>query len=129
MIYLDASAVLAHLLAEHRRPPDSFWARGSLTSSQLLTFEVHVALHRMERWNDQGHHAQSVLDQLTIIPLTDEALDRARQPFPIPLRTLDALHLASASFLRAQGEFVSIATYDQHLAAAARSLGFALEPL
>jgi hypothetical protein len=53
-------------------------------------------------------------------------LGRALLPFAQPVRTLDALHLATLDFLRAQGLAVDLATYDQRLAASAASLGFAL---
>jgi predicted nucleic acid-binding protein len=53
-------------------------------------------------------------------------LARALLPFPQPVRTLDALHLATMDFLRSHGQSVELATYDRRLAAAAQSLGFAL---
>jgi len=40
-----------------------------------------------------------------------------------PVRTLDALHLASAEFLRRRGQPIELATYDERLLAAAQSLG------
>src|SRR5438105_551387 len=42
---------------------------------------------------------------------------------PVPVRTLDALHLASIEFLRAQEQDVRLATYDERLGIAARRLG------
>lgn len=45
------------------------------------------------------------------------------EPFPAAVRTLDDLHLASIEFLRARGQTVELATYDQRLLAAARALG------
>jgi hypothetical protein len=47
---------------------------------------------------------------------------RALEPFPRPVRTLDALHLASIEFLRAQGQAPKLASYDARLVAAARAL-------
>lgn len=129
MIYLDASVALAHLLVEPRRPPELLWSRDLVASSQLLTFELHVALHRRGRWTDQRRHALGLLDQLGLLPLTDDVLERARTPFPIPVRTLDALHLATACYLREQGERVTIATYDSRFATAAQALDFTLETL
>jgi hypothetical protein len=46
----------------------------------------------------------------------------ALEPFPAPVRTLGALHLASIEFLRAQGQKLELATYDERLAAAARKM-------
>jgi hypothetical protein len=56
--------------------------------------------------------------------MTHSVLSRALEPFPAPVRTLDALHLASAVFLRAQGQQVAVASYDDRLLTAARQLGF-----
>jgi len=49
---------------------------------------------------------------------------RALQPFPIPLRTLDAIHLAALEFIGAQKQNVQLASYER-LLAAARLLGIA----
>jgi len=48
------------------------------------------------------------------------------EPFPVPVRTLDALHLASLELLRANGQVVELATYDDRLARAARAMKIAL---
>jgi hypothetical protein len=53
-------------------------------------------------------------------------LARALEPFPTPVRTLDALHLASMEFLRANGQTVQLASYDRRLLAAARGMRFAI---
>jgi len=47
---------------------------------------------------------------------------RALEPFPIPMRTLDALHLASIEFLRARGQTVALASFDERLLSGARAL-------
>jgi hypothetical protein len=52
-------------------------------------------------------------------------LARALDPFPIPVRTLDALHLASIEFLR-QRQQVELASYDERLIAGARALHISL---
>lgn len=49
-------------------------------------------------------------------------LARALEPFPAPVRTLGALHLASIDFLRSQGQNVRLASYDERLPSAARAL-------
>jgi protein tyrosine/serine phosphatase len=50
-------------------------------------------------------------------------LVRALEPWPAPLRTLDALHLATIDYLRRLGEEVELASYDNRLLAGARALG------
>jgi uncharacterized protein len=54
--------------------------------------------------------------------MTAAVLARALEPFPIRVRTLDGLHLATVDFLRTQGEPVELASYDKRLVAAARAL-------
>jgi len=48
------------------------------------------------------------------------------EPFPEPVRTLDALHLASADFLRRQDMEVRIASYDDRFLGLAKKLRFAI---
>jgi len=66
------------------------------------------------------------LGRVALLELTPVVLARALEPFPTPVRTLDALHLASAEFLRQQGQTIQVASYDSRLADAARQLGIAL---
>lgn len=50
-------------------------------------------------------------------------LARALELFSRPFRTLDALHLASIEFLRAQRQSVSLASYGERMLEVARALG------
>jgi predicted nucleic acid-binding protein len=65
---------------------------------------------------------RALLGRLAFVELDRAVLARALEPFTKPVRTLDALHLATIAFLRAQGQAVSLATYDERLLAAARNL-------
>ena len=58
--------------------------------------------------------------------LTPQVLSRALEAFPVPLRTLDALHVASIEHLRNHGQAVALATYDRRMADAARAMGVPL---
>ena len=53
-------------------------------------------------------------------------LTRALQAYPVPVRTLDSLHLASVDHLRRQGQTVELATYDRRMADAAGAMGIPL---
>lgn len=121
MIYLDTSVVLAHLLAEDRRPPVSLWQE-TLVSSALLEYEVWTRIHARRLAKSHGDAVRAVLGRVARIELVGEILARARERFPIEVRTLDALHLASISFLIDQGQSVALATYDRRMLAAARKL-------
>jgi hypothetical protein len=59
---------------------------------------------------------------VAFVELATPVLARALDPFPIPVWTLDALHLASIVFLRLRQQQVELATYDARLIAGARTL-------
>lgn len=128
MIYLDTSVALAHLLAEDRRPPATIW-REALVSSRLLEYELWTRLHARGLAASHGEAARALVGRLSFVELSPIVLARALEPFPQPLRTLDALHLASLEFLRGLRQTVELASYDGRLLAGARSLGIAIVPL
>ena len=128
MIYLDSSVALAHLFAEDRRPPEDLW-REILTASRLLSYEVWNRVHSRRLDPLHGEKIRDILDAITFVELTPIVLARALEPFPRPVRTLDALHLATMEFLRSQGQSVELASYDTRLLAAARSLGIPIRTL
>lgn len=128
MIYVDTSVALAHLLAEDRVPPDSLW-QASLLSSRLIEYEVWVRLNARALGRSHGDTARRLLERIALLELVPPVLARACEPFPIPVRTLDALHLASIEFIRAQGRTVSLASYDGRMVESARALGVPIFPL
>ena len=121
MIYLDTSVALAHLLAEDRRPPAWIWDE-TLVSSRLLEFELWSRIHARDLGATHAEDARELVARIAFLEMVPLVLARAREPFPTPVRTLDALHLASADFLRTQGQHVQLATYDARLRDAARSM-------
>ena len=128
MIYIDSSVALAHIISEQRRPEPAFWQQ-PMISSQLLRYEVWNRLHAYGAEPSRDHRAVEVFRSIALLELSDEVLARALRPFPIPVRTLDGLHLASMEFLRAQGRTLELASYDARLLAAAGAMGFAaLQP-
>lgn len=128
MIYLDTSVALAQLLAEDRVPPAAMWQE-TLISSRLLEYELWARLHAKNLGSSHGEEARQLVGSLALLELSPPVLTRALEPFPTPLRTLDALHVASMEFLRSQGLAVCLATYDERMRAAASTLGFDLVPL
>jgi predicted nucleic acid-binding protein len=125
MIYVDTSVVLAELLAEDRRPDPDFW-EATLVSSRLLEYEVWTRLHARRLGGTHGEAARRIIGRLALLELVSPVLQRALEPFPRTVRTLDALHLASAQFLRDRDRSLRLATYDARLADAATTLGIAL---
>jgi predicted nucleic acid-binding protein len=125
LIYLDSSVALAQLFGEGRSPPDALW-REPLVSSRLLEYEVWNRVNARGLDATLGDSARMLIGRLRLMELTPPVLARALRPFPAPLRTLDALHLATIEFIRAQGETVELASYDNRLVEAAGALGIAL---
>ncbi len=123
MIYVDTSVLLAHLFAEDRAPPDAFWD-GTLVASRLIEYEVWTRVHARRLDSTHGEAARALLGRLALIELVPPVLVRALEPFPSPVRTLDALHLASMSFLRERDPTLVLASYDERLVRVAAQLGW-----
>lgn len=128
MIYLDTSVALAQLLAEDRSPPPSLW-RELLVSSRLLEYEVWTRIHARGLAATHSEPARLLIARVALLELAAPVLARALEPFPLPVRTLDALHLASIEFLRSQGQKLRLASYDERLITAARRMGIPLAAL
>ena len=125
MIYLDTSVALAHLLSEDRIPPEAIWDE-PLVSSRLLEYELWIRMHARQLGESHGELVRLLVGRLALLELMPPVLARALEPFPTPVRTLDALHLASVEFLRGQGQAVQLATYDQRMREASRALSIPL---
>jgi predicted nucleic acid-binding protein len=128
VIYLDTSVALAHLLTEDRSPPEKLW-KETLISSRLLEYEVWTRIHARELARTHADAVRSLLGRVALVELYPPVLARALEPFPKPVRTLDAIHLASMEFLKRQGQDIALASYDSRLNAAARSLRFPIYKL
>ena len=125
MIYVDTSVLLAQLLAEDRVPAPSLW-RETLVASRLAEYELFTRLHARKLAASHGEAARALISRLALVELAPPVLARALEAFPVPVRALDALHLASMHFLRGLGREISLATFDERLAVAARKLGIKL---
>jgi predicted nucleic acid-binding protein len=63
-----------------------------------------------------------------VLDVNQAVLDRVRRPFPVePIRTVDAIHLATAELLGEPPQLVTIVTRDERVRANARALGFGIE--
>lgn len=123
MIYLDSSALLKLI-----RVGDESGALGEWLSarpdepgatSELGRVEVIRAARRIgERVSTE---ARAVIGDVDLVPLNRAVQDLACDIADPGLRTLDALHLASAVLLG--GELTAFVTYDHRLASAARTAG------
>lgn len=125
MIYLDTSVALAELFAEDRRPPDAVW-REPLISSRLLEYELWTRVNARAAARSHGEAVRQLLARVSLVELAVPVLARALQPFPAPVRTLDALHLATMHFLAGRSQEVALATYDERMRACAGRMGLTL---
>jgi predicted nucleic acid-binding protein len=66
----------------------------------------------------------AILGGFHIAGVNATVLERAADPFPTLVRTLAAIHLATALLVRAEHEDLLFATHDRQLATAARAVGF-----
>ncbi|HEX6470478.1 MAG TPA: type II toxin-antitoxin system VapC family toxin [Streptosporangiaceae bacterium] len=122
MIYLDTSAALKLVLPEAETPALELWiaerAGVARVSSRLLRIEMTRAVtrhvpHRMDR-------ANVVLSGVVLLSMDDFA-NAAETIGDAGLRSLDALHLATANALRSA--LTAFLTYDKRLLTAAATLG------
>lgn len=121
MIYVDTTVVLAQLLSEDRHPPATLWTE-QLVSSRLLEYEAWTRIHGRGLARSHGEPLRLLLARLAFLELARPVLSRALEPFPVPVRTLDALHLASIDFLRGQNLEIPLATYDYRMREAAERM-------
>ena len=128
MIYLDTSVALAQLLAEDQRPPAWLWDH-TLVASRVLEYELWTRLHARKLVRSHGDAAHGLVGRLALLELSTPVLARALEPFPAPVRTLDALHLASVDYLRRNGQTIDLASYDRRMLAAADAMGIRLVDL
>jgi predicted nucleic acid-binding protein len=119
VIYLDTSAFVKLVRGERETPALQAFLRdrpaGPLVSSALLVVETRRAVLREAP--DQLARADLLLTRIDQVDVTRSVLEAAsRLPDP-GLRSLDAIHLATA--LQLEGDLEALVTYDGRLAAAA----------
>ncbi|MEA2025990.1 MAG: type II toxin-antitoxin system VapC family toxin [Chloroflexota bacterium] len=130
-VYLDSSIVLRIALGEPAALRD--WSNiTNPVSSELTRIECLRTIDRARVQRRLDEPAVSrvradllrTIDTFTLIELDGAVKARAAEPFPTLLRTLDAIHLASALLARERIEGLLFATHDRELEIAARSMGF-----
>lgn len=120
-LYLDTSVLGRVLLDE----PDTAAIRRELghferhISSRLL----RVELRRLGLLKDMLEYVDELLSGKVLIPLDETILTAAETIAPSVVRTLDAIHLATAVRLSRAGQLDALMTYDKQLADGAREHG------
>ena len=130
--YIDTSALLRLVLRE-AGALDELRHYDGLVSSELIAVESARTIDRLRLQGsltaeDAAARLRTVnqwLEAIDLVLLRTPVLSRASEPMPMPLGTLDALHLATALIWRDRmGTLHTMATHDTVLGVAARAFGF-----
>lgn len=132
-LYVESSALLEWLLAQ---PAGSdvqreLAAAPRLVASQLTILECCRAIARIAGRQQSVALAalHAVLPTLDLAPVDLGLMDSLGRPFALePVRTLDAIHLSTATRLRIPGEIVGLLALDGRVRANAAALGFEVRP-
>lgn len=134
--YIESSALLAALLEHDQEALKSLRARTRRITSALTLAEAARAIVRArvsERLTqDQERGAVRGLRRFErrcyVVAITDDVLARVRRPFPVePVRTLDAVHIATAESLGEPPQLITIVTRDNRVRDNAKALGYSVE--
>jgi len=135
-VYVDSSVLLRIVMGEPNRLP--IW--GKITnpvSSELIRLECLRTIDRARirlgledrRIADYRADVLEAIDAFSLVALDSVVLERASEPFPTALGSLDAIHLASAMLIRTGLDGLEFATHDDELGTAARAIGFQVHGL
>jgi predicted nucleic acid-binding protein len=139
ILYAESSAVLTWLFGE----PAGATVRETLAAAELVVAS-DLTLVECDRTILRAQAAGRVTEaqaadrrgrliaaaaHWNLLRLDAEVVERARRPFPAePIRTLDALHLASALVARGAVPGLALLTLDERMRAGGRGLGFTVLP-
>jgi hypothetical protein len=134
LAYLDSSVALRHILRGEIAIEQAL-ACGDLVSSELLEVECRRVIHRCRlqgELDDEGlatamRRLDSLLAGLSLIGLGPKVLRRAMGAFPVIVKTLDALHLASAVLCAeaSPAEALLLFSHDATMNRCAQAMGLA----
>ncbi len=138
-VYAESSAVLAWLLGENRR--DEIRAQLStaqlIVTSDLTLIECDRVLNRAAALQEisevetarRRRLFKAAVEHWTVFTIDSTVVERSRRPFPQePIRALDAIHLATALFVRSLIADVRILSLDARIRSNAVELGFDIVP-
>ena len=134
--YVESSALVAALLERDANALKSVRSRGRTVTSALTIAETARMILRAKTAGrvtaDQERAAMRALHcferRCFVVAVTETVLTRVRRPFPIePIRTLDAVHLATTELLGEPPAFIVVVTRDVRVRDNALALGYAVE--
>jgi predicted nucleic acid-binding protein len=134
--YIESSAIVAALL-EHdttvvrRLPPGTQQVTSALTVAEAGRAIVRArATGRLTAAQEQAavRALRTFERRCFMLDVDGAVLDRVRRPFPVePIRTLDAVHLATVESLGEPPQLVTVVTRDSRIRDNAQALGYAVE--
>jgi predicted nucleic acid-binding protein len=134
--YIESSALVAALLERDAAALKSIRTRGRQITSALTIAEAARAILRARATArltaEEERAAVRALRRFErrcyLVAVTDTVLARVRRPFPVePIRTLDAVHLATTELLGEPPQLVTVVSRDGRVRANADALGYAIE--
>ncbi len=137
VLYVESSAVLRGLLEGDEGILELIQGGGALVTSALTIVEIERALRRATREGrasavrirEARRWVREFRDSCDLIPMEDHVLERAAQDFEVePVRTLDALHIASALLWEERLGAVALVSCDKRLRDNALAYGMEVLP-
>lgn len=133
LVYVESSALVAALLESDQSALAAVKAPGAKVTSALTFAEASRAIlraRRTGRLKPQAERAaaralQRFERRCYIVTVSEAVLQRTRRPFPVePVRTLDAVHLATVEVLGEPPPLVTMVTRDVRVRDNAIALGY-----
>lgn len=127
MIYLDSAAVvkLVHAEAESQALRDWLGDRSSLGWISSVLAEVETVRALARHAPEAVGRLPLIFDLMVLVEISPEVRALAQRVMPPAVRTLDAIHLATA--LRMSDQLTSLVIYDRRLADAATAAGLTVD--
>jgi uncharacterized protein len=127
VLYLDSSAIVKLVVPEPetRALVETLRSDPETVSSVLARVEVLRAVRRAGARRAVADRAEAILLRIALMRLEEGVVTTASKLRPLELRTLDAIHLATA--LSLAPALAGLITYDARLASAARAAGLTVQ--
>jgi predicted nucleic acid-binding protein len=125
VLYLDSSAIVKLVVPEpeSRSLAAAIDGKPDVVSSVLSRVEVLRAIQRSGAGSPVAERAEAIFGRIALVRLEEPILRDAAAMGPTELRTLDAIHLATALTISPD----ALITYDARLGKAARAAGLTVE--
>lgn len=127
VLYLDSSAIVKLVVPEPETSAlvETLHSDPEMVSSVLARVEVLRAVRRAGARRAVADRADSILRRMALVKLEEGVVRTASNLQPLELRTLDAIHLATA--LSLAPALAGLITYDARLASAAGAAGLTVQ--